>query len=83
MLFWSGKADFYDFYDFSLQFTTTKCSLNEQIHYCSSLEGRKEPKCPNHEPLPIALGPYSFLVLDEDYRYGFHVSCTDIVSILF
>lgn len=52
---WNGKlAIFYGYnflkdaflvwkaHDFCLQFTTTKCNLNEQICYCSTLEGRKK-----------------------------------------
>lgn len=33
--------------------------------------------------MPFAVQPFYFLVLDEDYSYGFHVSCTDIVSSVF
>lgn len=43
----------------------------------------KNPKPQTMNPLPIALQPYYFLVLDEDYKYGFHVSCTESVSIMF
>lgn len=74
MLFWSGKPMIS-----ALNLPQPNVALMSRYIIVTV---RKEEN-PKPQTLPGALQPYHFLVLDEDYRYGFHVSCTDIVSIMF
>lgn len=73
----------HDFYPPSVYHNQNIALMNRFISVTVLREEKKSNSKPTKKPLSIELEIYYFLALNEDYKYGFHVSCTDIVSTMF